>query len=321
MRVSIIMPVYNVEDYIEKSILSIKKQEEKEWELIIIDDGSVDDTFKKAKEIAKNDSRIQLIRQKNKGVSIARNKGLKIARGDFIAFLDGDDLWKEKFLIKMIKKILEKKDVVFCRYDRLLDNNIYPVAASHPKNDMAFLYVAQNKFPIHIGGCLIRRELLIKYNISFAKKISFGEDVEFLYKCMSVGRIGIVFENLMIYRKRKGSATVSPKNVLKNTMMAILVNRRITKYVINNRPLYYNEILSSVNKQLDYSQANYIYTLCKCGKLKEGFKYINRWKKSLVNTIRLRKLSKSKRMKFIIILVVSLIFTAVLKLKNIFKLK
>ncbi|MBC9875433.1 glycosyltransferase family 2 protein [Macrococcoides bohemicum] len=108
MTVSIIMPVYNNEKYVTESIESVKKQTYQDWELLIINDKSTDNSLSIVKEAAKKDSRIRIIDLKeNKGVANARNVGMSEATGKYIAFLDGDDLWAPEKLEKQIKFMKE----------------------------------------------------------------------------------------------------------------------------------------------------------------------------------------------------------------------
>ncbi|WKA53973.1 glycosyltransferase family 2 protein [Planococcus shixiaomingii] len=101
--ISVIMPAYNAENYIEDAINSVLSQSYEEWELIIIDDCSSDKTLKIAEKLSNNDSRLKLIKNsKNIGVSETRNKAINLALGEWIAFLDSDDLWENAKLEKQI---------------------------------------------------------------------------------------------------------------------------------------------------------------------------------------------------------------------------
>lgn len=91
VKVSVIVPIYNVEKYIGKCILSIIEQTYKNIEIILVDDGSLDDSGNIADEYATRDNRIKVIHKANAGVSAARNSGLDAATGDFVCFSDGDD--------------------------------------------------------------------------------------------------------------------------------------------------------------------------------------------------------------------------------------
>jgi len=108
-KVSVITPAYNAAKYISKTIESIQAQTFSDWELIIVDDASKDDTCSIVESFAKSDSRIKLIRlEKNSGAAVARNKALDEAGGRFIAFCDSDDIWLKEKLQKQIAFMEEK---------------------------------------------------------------------------------------------------------------------------------------------------------------------------------------------------------------------
>ncbi len=119
--VSIIVPVYNAAEYLPQTIFTVKKQTCKDWELLLVDDCSGDESLSVIEECLKQepDTRIRLIRQKvNQGAAAARNRGLKEARGRYIAFLDADDLWLEDKLEEELR-FMEKKQAgfVFSAYE------------------------------------------------------------------------------------------------------------------------------------------------------------------------------------------------------------
>ena len=97
-KVSVIVPVYNLEDYIERCVESIISQTYTNIEIILINDGSVDSSLEKCMEYAKKDNRIIVLDQKNKGVSAARNLGLDKATGKYVTFVDGDDCIHGKYI-------------------------------------------------------------------------------------------------------------------------------------------------------------------------------------------------------------------------------
>ena len=111
--VSIIMPAYNAEKYIEEAIESVLKQTYRNWELIITDDKSTDDTPKILDEYIRKDARIKVIYLKNNsGTAIARNTSIEYASGRYLAFLDSDDIWKPIKLEKQLK-FMQRKDCAF----------------------------------------------------------------------------------------------------------------------------------------------------------------------------------------------------------------
>ena len=98
MKVSVIVPVYNVEDYLEECIQSIRNQTLKDIEIICVDDGSTDRSYDILTKLQKKDDRIVVLKQKNKFAGVARNKGIEIARGEYLVFLDSDDFFEETLL-------------------------------------------------------------------------------------------------------------------------------------------------------------------------------------------------------------------------------
>ena len=115
--ISIIIPVYNVENYLKKCIESVIKQTYKNLEIILIDDGSTDNSGKICNEYLKKDSRIIVIHQENKGLSEARNAGLNIAKGEYIGFVDSDDYIANDMYEILIKLIVEyNADIAICNY-------------------------------------------------------------------------------------------------------------------------------------------------------------------------------------------------------------
>lgn len=196
--VSIIVPVYNAEKYLKKSIKSIISQTYKNIEIICIDDGSNDKSLEILHKFADEDQRIRIIHKKNEGVSLARNTGLENAKGDFVLFVDSDD-WIEKNLCETLLFYMEKKelDVVMCSYIRekggesqkkvIFDNDIIFLEKdvkeklhqrmigirgkelAHPENADALCTV---------WGKLYRRKIIEDYGIRFydIKEIGTYED-------------------------------------------------------------------------------------------------------------------------------------------------
>lgn len=122
--VSIITPCYNGSKYIGETIESVLLQTYKNFEMIIIDDGSKDNSVKVIQEYANKDDRIKLIKQSNGGSASARNNGIRNANGRYITLLDADDLWDDNFLEEQIKFLNENDaTLVFCNYRHIDDNS------------------------------------------------------------------------------------------------------------------------------------------------------------------------------------------------------
>jgi glycosyltransferase involved in cell wall biosynthesis len=121
--VSIIMPTYNCGAFIEETIRSAQSQTYKDWEMIIIDDGSKDNSAEVVRSYMEKDERIKFLQQENAGSAAARNNGIRNAEGQYIALLDADDLWEPSFLQEQIAFMTEKDAVcVYCSY-KCIDEN------------------------------------------------------------------------------------------------------------------------------------------------------------------------------------------------------
>jgi len=113
--ISVIMPVYNRAEFIGEAIQSILSQTYKNFELIIIDDASTDNTLKVISEFTDDDDRILLLKnKKNEGVAATRNRGIEIAKGEFIAFMDSDDISLPQRFEKQVKIFCSHKEVIVC---------------------------------------------------------------------------------------------------------------------------------------------------------------------------------------------------------------
>lgn len=121
-KVSIIVPVYNVEKYIERCILSIINQTHKNIEILLINDGSTDNSLKICQQYSKQDSRITVINKQNGGLSSARNAGLEKINGNYFTFIDSDD-WIDARFIEIMLKNIDDCDIIQCNYERIDNNN------------------------------------------------------------------------------------------------------------------------------------------------------------------------------------------------------
>lgn len=215
--VTIVMPAYNVENHIKASILSVINQTYQNWELIIINDGSTDNTLKVIEECLLLDSRITLINQKNSGVSYARNKGIALAKGQYISFLDADDYYESLYIELMSKPLRNNQaDMTFCKFKEVeitQDGKNNRVISQTPEDVKTIL---NNSFTDHIEyipqakanmAMMYRLEKLKTQNILFQIGSHFAEDSEFVLKAAFSFKITFIPEYLYIYIYRKDSAS------------------------------------------------------------------------------------------------------------------
>jgi len=181
--ISVIIPVFNKEMYIENSIKSVISQTHSNFELIVIDDGSTDQSAKVINEIKNQENeKIKYFFQSNKGVSAARNYGLSIAKGKYICFLDADDLYLPTFLEEMLMNIGDK-NVIYCgslikKNEHVKKNNI-----TFLNGDIMANYLLNSTTP-NTNSWMIKKDLIDKHNIYFPLKYSIGEDMIFFSKIL-----------------------------------------------------------------------------------------------------------------------------------------
>lgn len=173
--VSIIVPVYNSEQYIERCIKSVLKQTYRYFELILLNDGSTDDSADIIESYAKLDTRIRYINKINEGVSITRNLGIEISEGEYIMFIDNDDYIGEDYLEKYVDAIeVNRSDLVIGGYQRVNHNEV--LFQDYPRD------TNWGKYVILSPWAKIYRAQLIKSNCIKFLDYSIGEDIYFNFQ-------------------------------------------------------------------------------------------------------------------------------------------
>jgi glycosyltransferase involved in cell wall biosynthesis len=192
VKVSIITPVYNVEECIERSIKSVMNQTCKDFELLLIDDGSKDKSIDIARGLLENSSiNYKIITQKNSGVSAARNRGIKEASGEYITFLDSDDYIDHKFVERMYEKAEESKcEIVFCDYSEVdAKGNVLVQNRTNYLNEFisgkeAALMQLKDDITIGMRSAIYKSSIIQDNNLLFDTKRKYGEDMVFVVKAL-----------------------------------------------------------------------------------------------------------------------------------------
>lgn len=181
-KVSVIMPVYNKAERLRFSIESVLAQTFKDFELIMINDGSTDSSHDIAAEYKRKDPRIIYFKQRNQGVSVTRNNAIDLARGEYIAFLDADDIMHPEFLAKMVWKS-GGENVCYCGHYYMTDKGRKRARLNFAEGDILSKFLLNTCNP-HLNSWLIRKSFLDDYGIRFSAGVSWGEDMIFFSKVL-----------------------------------------------------------------------------------------------------------------------------------------
>lgn len=209
--ISIIVPVYNVEQYLDDCIQSIVDQTYTEWELILVDDGSTDGSPDIARQWANRTPRIKYFRKPNGGVSSARNFGLDHATGEYIMFVDSDDICHRDLLNRLVGGISDNIQLSVCRVKRFQTRPgilEYPSVKTIPLNSLNEIYLTLAAYSIlHTPDSrLYNSEILTSNNIRFKENIHLGEDVLFNLEYLRYITAGVLIDAyLYYYRDTPGS--------------------------------------------------------------------------------------------------------------------
>ena len=250
MKVSVIIPVYNSASYIEKCILSILNQTYYNYELIVVNDGSTDNSLEKLQELLSNKSNTQIITQNNQGVSGARNTGIRHATGTYITFIDCDDYVSSNYLETLIEGTHNGKfDWILSGTSYIQGNNETKVLSmtediwNYQELDSKFHYI---DYTTSIHGKLYKKEIIDKYNLRFNTSMSFAEDRDF---------------NIEFIRHLKTAHNISYVGYTYCTDIPNSLSKKKYHYKFKNDCIYWNKVLMLNNKSQHFKRfvANRLY--------------------------------------------------------------
>lgn len=284
--VSIITPAYNAELFIEQTINSVQKQTFSDWEMIVVDDGSTDNTAVMVKAIAEIDHRIKYFYQQNGRQGKARNLAIENAKGEFLAFLDADDLWESTKLEKQIQVIEQEKcDLVYTTgyvFSENTNNVVKKIQITGGAQNSKELIIKQlwgYSFPIL--SVLVKKEFVVKVGgFSENPKVQNAEDYQLWIKLTDAGlKIYGMQEELFYYRVHPAQATQADSlaftqciwaldelklNTVSKSIINQIMNQRVNRYLLHEFELINNdrrrEIIELYRRPLGL---NYKYLLCK----------------------------------------------------------
>lgn len=305
--VSIIVPVYNAQAYLPKTLDSLLSQNFRDFELILINDGSKDDSGRICDEYAKTDKRIRVIHKENGGVSSARNRGLDEAQGKYIMFCDSDDFIESDFAEALVETAKEEEDcLVLAGITELRDNGKakdalcpeYPEGATVSLSNREFcdLYVKLNlKTPFLLMNMpynkLFTRSIIEKHNIRFDTSIHYNEDFIFnLHYLDKVGQVKIYNKSIYNYYvdapgslcKRYFDNIINMFRAKEDTVKAVIFDKASDKeaarrvyytLVFNDTNRAINNTFSPANNASDKEKTRYCTKLIRHKRFREALKY------------------------------------------------
>jgi len=254
IKISIIVPVYNSEDYVEETVESVIKQTLKEIEIILVDDGSTDNSGKLCDECAKKDNRIVVIHKANGGLSDARNAGMKVANGKYMMFLDADDLFEPDSCEHMYNTIEESgADYVIGNYQMMdVDGTRWQNTAfdvEKYKNFRIDIHDFKNSFFVMNSTAwnkIYRVQFLKENNITFEVPAP-AEDAYFTSLCYMKAKYGF-YTNKVMYLYRNSPNSISKSCSLKYFKGIDRAYRRIYESFKENGELgYYRYVYAKIN--------------------------------------------------------------------------
>ncbi len=212
-KISVIVPVYNVEKYISTCLESLLKQTMQDIEIICVDDCGTDESMRIVEKIAKTDKRIKIIHnEQNSGLSESRNNGMKCATAPYIMFCDSDDWFAEDMCEKMYTAITrDNADLAICGTEVIYE-------ADHDRKSSDDRYFAiqhggtidltqdiQDKYSVCAWNKIYKREIINKYNVLFPRGLKYEDNYFYSAYCLWVEKVAFVSDKLYKYRRRAGS--------------------------------------------------------------------------------------------------------------------
>lgn len=247
MKFSVVIPSYNVEAYLEECLGSVAAQSYKDWEAIIVDDGSTDGSAVLAETWTRKDERFHLLKQENQGQSAARNVAMRIAQGEYLLFLDADD-WLESDALQVLDSELQGEDVICFggrryfqdekRYEKAdtLESKTYACGWDYYRDNalrpsrFAFVSVVLRAY---------KREFLLKNRLFFKEGIFHEDNLFTPIVLFYPGKTRVISDSLYNYRIRSGSTMTTPtvgklfnKITVANELAAFFADKDVPKTIV-----------------------------------------------------------------------------------------
>lgn len=253
--VSVVIPAYNVSNYIEKCVESVRNQTYKNLEIILIDDGSTDSTPMILDKISKQDDRILVIHNSNRGVSATRNCGISKARGDYITFVDGDDFLAEDF-VEYFTSIMDETAADFCVSENCITKQ------GDASGDYSYKSIDADKMvglllsPRIVVGCwnkMFKTSFIKNNNLFFVEKLSYGEGLNYICRCAQLSQKSVLTQYKGYYYRRNNESSATTAFNMRKIINGELSLKMIEDSIKFNTD--YSRAMLQLHKSMYYSGA------------------------------------------------------------------
>ena len=289
-KVSIIVPVFNSEKFVEEAIQSVLCQTYTNWELILVNDGSTDSSSKICEMYGKAYApQVRVINIDHSGVARARNIGTKSAVGGYLTYLDSDDIWEENFLAEIMAEFEQNPNMYFVysgsdEFDQI--GNILNVQDQYKSGKFnAFIHKSgELRLPFNMDSFVVKKDLIEKYNISFPEGYKISEDICFFLEILCVTQAYYVPKILTHYRRHSNSAT---------TILWSADRWESTVSIFESAERYCCKYAPDLKKDFDiiraYRTYGFVSSVLKNSDIASTIFYINKYSETLWQFVRIGK--------------------------------
>lgn len=256
---SVIVPVYNCSEYISTTLNSIINQNFDNYEIIVIDDGSSDNSLDIIYEtLSQTDIPHKIIHQRNSGVSVARNNGMEMARGQYFVFVDGDDYILTTHLSELYKNIDEFSLVQFVKKDQDKTSNPYFYHQEEMSTEEFIKKELMMEMPLKLWQVMYKADIIKNNDLKFTPSVVYGEDTEFALKTLSFGDKITISNEITYFYIQHESSTINTSSFKrfefiqilenlaeffnkqgKNDLVSLIITSRIPKAIFGNMNYFF----------------------------------------------------------------------------------
>jgi len=250
--ISVIIPIYNVENYLSKCVDSVLNQTYQNLEIILVDDGSKDNCGQICDEYAQKDNRVKVVHKPNGGVSQARNVGLDNSNGEFIAFVDPDD-YIEKDMLSELKQNLEDADLSACGCQKIFENKVIEqlkvkksVLIDKQKFIKNLFYNGEHKYQYQgfLWDKLYKSKIIKQHNIRFKEEIKYNEDRLFVYEYINKCDKGVFISNYIGYNYyQRDNSAMMQKEYKKEMYTEFIAFDKMSEIACQNKEFKTNDCI------------------------------------------------------------------------------